>query len=61
MVCSSFDQLTPKEKTEYIGALVHSVQSSNELFKIGKEIIEDGERQGLFEGVKILHVPRKDV
>lgn len=55
MVCPSFDQLTPKEKTEYIGALVHSVQSNDNFFWVGKEIIEQATSLGLFEGVKILH------
>jgi hypothetical protein len=61
MVCNSFDKLTPKEKTEYIGALVHCVQSHDQLFKIGKEIIEIGKQVGLFEGVKIFHEDKKDV
>jgi hypothetical protein len=61
MICETFDKLTTKEKKEYIGALVHSVQSNDELFQIGKEIIEQGKQKGLFEGVKILHEPPEEI
>lgn len=54
MICQKFDELTPKEKTEYIGAVVHAVQSSDNLYSMGQEIIRLGNLAGLFDGVKIL-------
>ena len=61
MVCKEFDSLSPKEKTEYIGQVVHSIQSDSALFEIGKEIIRLGEIKGLFEGVTILPTDSKEV
>lgn len=53
MVCEQFDNLTPKEKTEYIGQVVHAIQSDKNLYEMGKEIIRLGNIKGLFEGVII--------
>ncbi len=53
MICESFEKLTPKERVEYVGELLHAVQSDNSLFEIGKEIIRLGNHRGLFEGVVI--------
>lgn len=61
MICEEFDQLNAKEKTEFIGKLVHSVQSDPDLYSMAQKIIEMGEEKGLFEGVKILHPNTKDV
>lgn len=61
MICPQFEELTPKEKTEFIGKLVHSVQSDPELYSMAHEIIKMAEEKGLFEGVKILHPNTKDV
>jgi hypothetical protein len=61
MICEEFEKLTPKEKTEFIGKVVHAIQSSTKLYLMGKEIIGLGEIQGLFEGVKILPRDTKDV
>jgi hypothetical protein len=54
MICEEFDKLTPKEKTEYIGQVVHSIQSDPALFEMGKEIIRIGTIKGLFDRVTIL-------
>lgn len=59
MVCPSFNELSQKEKTEYIGALTHCVQSHEMFFEIGKEIIRQGKALGLFEGVVISPEPEK--
>lgn len=61
MICEKYEAMTTIEKTEFVGKLLHSVQSSNELFDLGKEIINLGIEKGLFEGVKILHPNTKDV
>lgn len=53
MICKEFDELTPKEKTEYIGKLVHCVQQNSFLFQHGKRIIQKGEADGLFDKVII--------
>lgn len=54
MICQPFEELTPKEKTEYIGQVVHAIQSDPSLFAMGQEIIRLGQLRGLFEGVTIL-------
>lgn len=54
MICTEFDELSPKEKTEYIGALVHSVQSDSDLYSMGQEIINMAKMKGLFDRVVIL-------
>lgn len=56
-LCTQYMELTPKERTEYIGKLLHSVQSSNELFMAGKRLIDKGERLGLYEGITINPAP----
>lgn len=43
--------LTPKEKSEFVGQLVHSCQSDENLFSMGEEIIKLAQRRGLFENV----------
>jgi hypothetical protein len=54
MICEEFEKLTPKEKTEFIGQVVHSIQSDSALYCMGQEIIRLGQIKGLFEGVTIL-------
>jgi hypothetical protein len=54
MICDEFEKLTPKEKTEFIGQVVHSIQSDSGLYSMGQEIIRLGKIKGLFEGVTIL-------
>lgn len=53
MICKEFDELTPQEKTTYIGQLVHSVQSDSELFKTGQMLISVAKKKGLFDNVII--------
>ena len=53
MICETYEQSTPKERTDYIGKLVHAVQSSDQLFSLGEEIIRQAERRGLLENVII--------
>ena len=53
MLCTKYIELTPPEKTAFIGELLHSVQSDDQLFEMAKEIIIIAIRKGLFNGVVI--------
>lgn len=53
MICKEFEELTPQEKTTYIGQLVHYVQSDSDMFKSGQLLIEVAKSKGLFDNVII--------
>lgn len=53
MNCPQFQQLTPLEKSTFIGELVHSCISDERFFDLGKKLIKQAHRKGLFDGVKI--------
>ena len=53
MNCTTYQKLTPKEKVEFIGKIVHAIQSSEYCFQLGEQIIKVGENQKVFEGVTI--------
>lgn len=53
MICPKYDALTPKERADFIGAVVHACQSCDKLYSMGQEIIRLGELAGLFDGVVI--------
>ena len=53
MICKTFLDMTPQERSAYIGKLVHCVQNSELLLLRGEKIIKEGEKLGLFEGVTI--------
>jgi len=59
MNCHEFTNLLPKEKTEYIGSLIHACQSDSKLYEMGLRIIKQATKKGLFEGVSI-HPPDWD-
>ena len=54
MLCKKYEELSPFERVEFIGKLVHAVQSDDVFFDEAKVIIYNGEVFGTFEGVKIL-------
>ena len=54
MLCKSFDNLSHKEKVEFIGMLCHACQSNESLFSEGSGIIKMAKYIGLFDNVKIL-------
>lgn len=56
-ICPDFEQMTPKERQDYVGGLIHCCMVSPELFKEGQKIIEAGKSSGLFEGIKFDHTP----
>ena len=51
--CDKYQNMTPKERTEYVGSLIHSVISDDEIFEAGIRLIKKATKKGLFEGVKI--------
>lgn len=53
MLCLNYQKLTPKERRDFIGEIVHCVQEDDELYELGKEIIRLGYKWGMFEGVTI--------
>ena len=53
MNCVEFQDLIPKERTEFIGQLVHACTSDSKLFQMGERIIKQAIRKGLFDGVVI--------
>lgn len=53
MICPEFESLTPNERTEFIGGLVHAVQNSSAFFRLGTYIIRDAKKTGLFDNVII--------
>lgn len=59
MICDKYEALTPKEKSEMVGSVVHAFQSDSALFDMALEIIRLGELKGLFDRVKIM--PENDI
>lgn len=53
MNCPEFQELIPKEKTEYIGMVLHACMSHEKFYSIGLKIIKDATKMGLFQGVQI--------
>lgn len=53
MLCTSYNLMSHRERIEYIGKLLHSVQSDDKLFTIGRAIIKQAEDNGLLDDVII--------
>lgn len=53
MNCENYLELSPKEKVEFIGKLIHAVQSDNYTFNKAVLIINRAEKKGLYAGVTI--------
>jgi hypothetical protein len=49
-----YEELTPFERVEFIGKLVHAAQSNAASFYAAKEIIKNAEEDGVLDGVTIL-------
>ena len=49
-----YQNLLPKERQEFIGKIVHAIQSSNVCFYKAAELIDLGEYLKVFDGVTIL-------
>ena len=53
MNCQSYQRLSEIEQIEFIGYLVHIVQTSEVGFKTGQMLIEAGKASGKLDKVKI--------
>lgn len=53
-ICKNYEELTPFERVEFIGKLVHAVQSDEQAFNSANTIIGYSEENGVFDGVTIL-------
>jgi hypothetical protein len=51
--CIQYQNLSPKEKIEFIGKLVHLVQNDETAFSRAVGMILKGDVQGAFDDVKI--------
>lgn len=60
MICKKYDSLSHFEKVIYVGELLHACQSNDELYALGKDIIELARLKGLMNGVKILPDNKND-
>lgn len=57
MNCDKYQKLVPREKSQFIGLLLHAVQNDDEFFELGALIINKAENKGTFENVTILPAP----
>lgn len=57
MLCEQYEKLTPMERSEYIGKLVHAAMNNDLLFSAGEKIIKQGTKMGLFEKIKFNPAP----
>lgn len=51
--CKEFMELTPLEKSNYIGSLVHIATNDSEIYLLGQKLIAKGIKKGLFQNVII--------
>jgi hypothetical protein len=56
MICKSYDQLTIVEKTQFIGKLMHLVQTNEKAFIHAEQMINKANEEGLFTKVTICPV-----
>lgn len=54
MICKKYDNLSHVDKIKYVGELVHIVQSNDDFFEMGEELIAKAKAKGLLDGVVIL-------
>jgi hypothetical protein len=52
-LCEKYNTLSHRERIDYIGKLLHSVQSDNQLYIIGQAIIRQAENNGILDDVVI--------
>ena len=65
MNCVEYLELTPRERADYLGELIHSCQSDSKFFSLGEKIIRSAKRKGLFKDTIIQpedwsHTPAND-
>ena len=56
MICHSYDQLTIVEKRQFIGKLMHLIQSDEKAFIEADQLIREADKDGIFKSVTILPV-----
>ena len=54
MICKSYDQLTIVEKTQFIGKLMHLIQTNEYAFLTADQLIKKADAEGLLDKVTIL-------
>lgn len=59
MICENYDMLSHEEKIILIGEVVHILQSDNECFNKITMLLNEAQRKGVLDRVKILP-ERKD-
>ena len=59
MICNSYNQLTIVEKTQFVGKLIHLIQSEESAFLAADSLLKIANDQGLLEKVTIL--PKEDL
>lgn len=59
MICKNYDQLTIVEKTQFVGKLMHLVQTSDHAFLSAEQLIKTADSQGVFNKIVILPVKER--
>ena len=54
MICEKYEELTVLERIRLIGAVIHCLQSDDELFKRALELVNKGAKKGVLDGVSFL-------
>ena len=54
MICNSYNQLTIIEKTQFIGKLMHLIQSEESAFLLADNLLRKADSEGTFNKVVIL-------
>ena len=57
MICKEYDELTPVQKTIFIGELVHAAMNDSDLFRICQKVVDTAIVKGLFNGVQMIPDP----
>ncbi len=59
-LCDKYFNLTPLERSAYTGQLIHAVISSDELYLLGKDLIDMAVLKGLFKNGTLNPPPIED-
>ena len=54
MICNSYNQLTIVEKTQFVGRLIHIIQSEENAFNVADTLLKKADAEGWFDKVTIL-------
>lgn len=53
-LCDKFNNLSHFEKITIIGEIVHAIQSDDEMFTMGEQLLKKAKRKGVLDGITIL-------